>query len=100
MYIVLLRKTKSILQSFDSKDFKDYWHIIYVPEHICNDKRILSTWDCVSYGKRIMKCVFNINVDQMLHRLRLSGALNQIKNEGQLIYFQEYYIGVYTYPAL
>ena len=74
----LLQKTKSILQSFDSKDFKDYWHITYVPEHICNDKKILSTWDCVPFDKRIMKCVFNINVDQMLHRVSFSKSIRYI----------------------
>ena len=78
----LLCKTRDILESFDHLHYADHWYIIHTAEHLGINKMLPSLWTYVSHDKCIIKCIFNANIHQRLHRLRLSGALNQIKMKG------------------
>ena len=64
----LLQKTRAIWELHNTDLIKDDWHIIHMPDHIQRNKMVLSAWEYSSHRRRSMKCTFNINFDQKIHR--------------------------------
>ena len=75
----LLQKTRVIWELHNTNLIKDHWHIIHMPDHMQRNKMVLSAWEYSSHRRRSMKCTFNVNFDQRIHRSRFYETLMIIR---------------------